>query len=203
MRDQIEAVLEDFAPAAIKTGALGTAEIIEAVAARTGGCRLVVDPVMIASHGIGLTDDGAMDALRTLLLPRAELVTPNAPEAARLAGITVATLADMKEAAQRIAAFGANAVLVKGGHIEGDAVDILWHSGAFHEFRAPRITARHTHGTGCTLSAAITALLARGESLPEAVAAAKRFVTEAIRTAPGLGGGSGPLNHWADPANPL
>ena len=202
---QIDAVLADLPPMAAKTGALGTAAIIEAVAARKVGTPdfpLVVDPVMIGKHGAPLVDASARTALRELLIPRAALVTPNLPEAAELAGLPVHNIDQMKDAALRIADLGARAVLVKGGHLAGpgfeaETVDILLHEGVFTEFRAARINTRHTHGTGCTYSAAITAELARGTLLEHAVERAKSFVTEAIRSAPGLGKGSGPLNHHA------
>jgi hydroxymethylpyrimidine/phosphomethylpyrimidine kinase len=197
--EQLDAVLEDLAPQAIKTGALGSAAIVEAVASRKFACPLVVDPVMIGKRGARLIDLEARSALRRLLLPRATLVTPNLDEAAELAGMEVRDLHSMREAARRIAHLGARSVLVKGGHLnEGEAIDILWHDGNFTEFSAPRLDTRHTHGTGCTYSAAIAACLARGLSLPEAVAKAKDFVHEAIRTAPGLGAGSGPLNLFAE-----
>lgn len=200
VKDQIEAVLEDLAPAAVKTGALGSAAVVRAIAARNFHCPLVIDPVAIGSRGTRLTDPAALTLLRDLLLPRAALVTPNLPEAADLAGMDVCNVDDMREAARRIARLGARAVLVKGGHLEeGDAVDVLLSAGVFREFRSPRIDTRHTHGTGCTYSAAVTALLARGMNLEDAVAGAKAFVTEAIRTAPGIGAGAGPLNHWAEP----
>jgi hydroxymethylpyrimidine/phosphomethylpyrimidine kinase len=158
-----------------------------------------VDPVMISKHGAPLMPEEARHALAAKLLPNAYLVTPNLPEAAALAGIDIAGLEDMREAAQRIAILGAKSVLVKGGHLAGDAVDLLLHGGQFFEFATPRIDTRHTHGTGCSYSAAITALLARGLSIPEAVAQAKAWITEAIRTNPGLGHGSGPVNHFARP----
>jgi len=159
----------------------------------------VIDPVMIGKHGAHLMDVDARSALRRLLLPRASLVTPNLDEAAELAGMEVRDLDAMREAARRIADFGVKSVLIKGGHLAGDAVDILWHGGIFSEYRSPRLETRHTHGTGCTYSAAITACLARGVSVPDAVDEAKKFIHEAIRTAPGLGGGSGPVNFWAAP----
>lgn len=201
---QIDAVLTDLRPRAAKTGALGTAAIIKAVAARKMDFPLVIDPVMIGKHGADLLDANARTALRELLIPRAAIVTPNLPEAADLASLPVTNVDQMKEAALRIARAGARAVLIKGGHLEGPAfetetVDILLHEGAFTEFRSPRIHTRHTHGTGCTYSAAITAFLARSFSIPDAVARAKRFIDEAIRTSPGLGAGAGPVNHWADP----
>ncbi len=194
--EQIDAVLEDLTPQAVKTGALGTAEIVEAVAARSFPGPLVVDPVMVSSRGVRLLGEEAQAALCGLLLPRAALVTPNLAEAAALAEMNVFDLATMREAAVRIAEFGVRSVLVKGGHLEGPAVDLLLHDGQFTEFTAPRLDTRHTHGTGCTYSAAITAHLARGLDVVEAVRHAKAFVHSAIQTAPGLGAGSGPLNHW-------
>ncbi len=196
---QIEAVISDIPPAAAKTGALGNKDIIAAVAEKASAFRfpLVVDPVMISKHGAPLLAPDAVDFLKTRLLPRAFLVTPNLQEAEQLAGTAVRDIASMRAAAQRIAEFGPQAVLVKGGHLAGDAVDVLLHTGAFLEFTAPRIATRHSHGTGCAYSAAITALLARGSALPDAVDRAKRFITEAIRTNPGLGGGSGPVNHFS------
>jgi len=196
--EQIDAVLEDLPPLAAKTGALGTAAIIEAVAACGLKCPLVVDPVMIGKHGAPLMDLAGREALRRLLLPQAALITPNLPEAAELAGIPVEDFDQMREAAVRIARFGARSVLIKGGHLQGDAVDLLFLDGKFTELRAARIDTLHTHGTGCTYSAAITAFLARGFPMVEAVTRAKRFIDDAIRTNPGLGAGSGPVNHWAE-----
>lgn len=194
---QIAAVLEDLPPQAAKTGALGTAAVVEAVAGCTLQCPLVVDPVMIGKHGAPLLDATARAALRTLLLPKAALVTPNLHEAAELADMPVDSLDQMREAAVRIARFGRLAVLIKGGHLKDDAVDLFYQDGEFTELRAARIDTRHTHGTGCTYSAAITAWLARGLPMVEAVRRAKRFIDEAIRTNPGLGAGAGPVNHWA------
>ena len=190
--EQIDAVLEDTPPQAIKTGALGNAAVMEAIAAGKFTCPLVVDPVMIGKHGGCLTEGtGWRDLLR-----RATLVTPNLAEAAELAGFAVENPAQMRDAASRIAESGVGAVLIKGGHLEGDALDILLANGVFTEFRSERTVSRHTHGTGCTYSAAITAFLALGLPLQEAVRRAKRFITEAIRSAPGLGSGAGPVNHW-------
>lgn len=194
---QIDAVIEDLPPQAAKTGALGTAGIIRAIAARDLKCPLVVDPVLSGKHGAKLTENLA--ALRDLLIPKAALVTPNLHEAEELAEMPVRTPDEMREAALRIARLGAGAVLVKGGHLDGDPVDILYQDGAFTELRSQRFETPHTHGTGCTYSAAITAFLARGMEIAEAVARAKRFIDAAIRTNPGLGAGSGPVNHWADP----
>lgn len=197
---QIRAVVEDIPPQAAKTGALGSAEVVHAVAeiAREFTFPLVIDPVMISKHGAPLLSVDAQEVFRRELLPQAALLTPNLPEAAALVGFDVHDLASMREAAQRLVDLGAAAVLVKGGHLAtGDAVDLLlWQSG-WHEFTAPRIATRHTHGTGCTYSAAITAGLAQGQDLVSAITAAKAFVTAAIRTAPGFGEGAGPLNHFA------
>jgi hydroxymethylpyrimidine/phosphomethylpyrimidine kinase len=202
--EQFDAVLEDLTPQAIKTGALGTAAIVEAIAGRRFVCPLVVDPVMVGKHGLGkhalaLMDVDARSAMRRLLLPRAALVTPNLDEAAEMAGIAVQDAESMREAARRIAGLGVGAVLVKGGHLAGgEALDILWAGGDFTEFRMARVESRHTHGTGCVYSAAITAGLARGLGIVEAVGRAKGFVHAAILNAPGIGGGSGPLGLWGD-----
>ena len=196
VRRQVEAVLADIPPTAVNTGALGSEWMIRMVA-KLELPKLVVDPVMVSKHGASLMTDEARHALAAKLLPNAYLVTPNLPEAAALTGIDINGLDDMREAAQRIAILGAKSVLVKGGHLAGDAVDILLHGGSLYEFQAPRIETPHTHGTGCSYSAAITALLAQGVAVPEAVAHAKEWITEAIRTNPGLGRGSGPVNHFA------
>jgi hydroxymethylpyrimidine/phosphomethylpyrimidine kinase len=196
---QLRAVLDDIPPNAAKTGALGNRSIVEAVARAAADFRfpLVVDPVILSQHGRPLTSDDAVNAIREELLPQASLVTPNLAEAEALTGLEVRNLEGMRRAARRLHDMGAKAVLVKGGHLEGDAVDLFFTSGVTREFRAARIETRHTHGTGCTYSAAITAELARGALLEDAVERAKAFVTEAIRSAPGLGRGSGPLNHHA------
>lgn len=199
VRAQVEAVVADIPPRAVKTGALGNAGIIEAVAELAAGLRapLVVDPVMISKHGAPLIDPDARPVLQEKLLPRAALVTPNLHEAAALAGHEIRSAADMERAARRILERTGTAVLVKGGHLEGEAVDVLCWQGGIRRYAAPRHETPHTHGTGCTYSAAITACLALGLELPDAVARAKRYITEAIRTNPGLGGGSGPVNHHA------
>ena len=193
---QLEAVLEDIPPAAAKIGALGTAEVIRAVARRAGSFNfpLVVDPVMISKHGVALLDCEAADVMRRELLPAAFLVTPNSLEASRLSGIQVDDPASMEEAAAAIASLGPRNVLIKGGHLTEDARDVLWAGGTLHRLHSDRLESRNTHGTGCVLSAAITARLARGEGLMEAVRGAKRFITQAIRTSPGLGRGLGPTN---------
>jgi hydroxymethylpyrimidine/phosphomethylpyrimidine kinase len=198
--EQLAAVIEDIPPGAAKTGALGSAEMVEAVAQAAAGFSfpLVVDPVMVSKHGLSLLPSAAVAAIRDLLLPRAFLITPNVPEAEALTGITIRTLDDMRRAACRLRELGARAVLIKGGHLEGDATDLLFDGAGWHEFPAPRVATPHTHGTGCTYSAAITAGLAQGLGLPIAVGRAKRFIHEAIRTNPGLGQGSGPVNHHAE-----
>jgi hydroxymethylpyrimidine/phosphomethylpyrimidine kinase len=200
--EQVRAVISDMPPAAAKTGALGNREIIEAVAALAADFRfpLIVDPVLISKHGAALLASDAIEILKTRLLPQAFLVTPNLEEAAILAGLDVRDVDSMRVAARKISEMGPPAVLVKGGHLAGDAIDVLLDQGEWTEFTAPRVETRHTHGTGCTYSAAITASLAAGLELPTAIRNAKRYITEAIRTNPGLGRGSGPVNHHA-PAN--
>jgi hydroxymethylpyrimidine/phosphomethylpyrimidine kinase len=199
---QLRAVLDDIPPTAAKTGALGNRSIIQGVAqaARDFHFPLVVDPVLVSKQGrslVGGDSGAALQSIRHELLPYASLVTPNLDEAAALTGLEVKDLEGMYRAARELHKMGAKAVLVKGGHLEGDAVDVLYTPGFTREFRVPRIETRQTHGTGCTYSAAITAELARGALLEDAVALAKAFITEAIRTAPGLGRGSGPVNHHA------
>jgi hydroxymethylpyrimidine/phosphomethylpyrimidine kinase len=196
---QIRAVVEDIRPGAAKTGALGNREIVEAVAeaASAFDFPLVVDPVMISKHGAPLIAEEARHVLKTALLPKASLLTPNLHEAAALTGLDVADIAGMRRAAERLCGLGAKAVLVKGGHLAGSATDVLFSDGQWFEFPGEQIPTRHTHGTGCTYSAAIAAALARGFGLVAAIRLAKTFITEAIRTNPGLGGGSGPVNHHA------
>ena len=197
--DQIRAVVGDIPPGAAKTGALGNRGIIEAVAALATGFSfpLIVDPVMVSKHGAPLLEADAVGALKARLLPLAFLLTPNLHEAELLTGTEVRDVAGMRRAAETLAAFGPQAVLVKGGHLAGDSTDVLFYQGQWQEFTSPRIATRNTHGTGCTFSAAITASLAHGYELPDAVERAKRYITEAIRGNPGLGAGSGPLDHHA------
>ncbi len=187
-------------PAVLGLGALGNRSIVHAVAGAAADFRFpfVVDPVMVSKHGRLLVTKDALEAMRDELIRQASLVTPNLAEASALTGREVQDLDGMHQAAREIHGMGAKAVLVKGGHLAGDAVDVLYMSGGLtRQFRAPRIETKNTHGTGCTYSAAITAELARGTLLEHAVERAKSFVTEAIRSAPGLGKGSGPLNHHA------
>lgn len=200
LAQQVDHLLADLVPGAAKTGALGNAALVEVVASRAKAFTfpLVVDPVMISKHGHPLIDASAVQVLERQLLPHTFLVTPNAHEAAALARRPVETLAQAKDAAKAIAQLGAKNVLVKGGHLEGAAVDVLLQAdGAVHELFAERIATTHTHGTGCTSSAAVTARLAQGASLLDAVKGAKAWLTSAIATAPGLGHGVGPVNHFA------
>ena len=201
--EQLEAVLEDIRPGAAKTGALGSAEVVRAIARAAGqfDFPLVVDPVMISKHGASLMAGDARRALLEELMPRAYLITPNTHEAAALSGMRVTNLDEMRKAAERLHQLGAQHVLVKGGHSTGNAIDVLFAGGGMLEFPAERIDTVHTHGTGCTYSAAITAELSKGLPLETAVERAKQFITEAIRTNPGLGGGAGPVNHFATRIN--
>ncbi len=196
---QLEAVLQDIPPQAAKTGALGDEKLLRAIAgaARKFRFPLVVDPVMVSKHGAPLFKESAARVFIKKLLPYAALVTPNLCEAQVLSGIKVRDPESMEKAARIIAGFGPQAVLVKGGHLQGEALDLLLWQGRVRTFKSPRLRTRHTHGTGCTYSAAITAGLAKGQGLVSAIAAAKKFITRAIRTSPGLGHGMGPVNHFA------
>jgi len=195
---QMEAVASDMPVAAAKTGMLATAAIVSAVAAAIERLRLplvVVDPVMIAKSGDRLLDRDAETAYRERLLPLATVVTPNLPEAESLLGRPVRTLAEMREAARALRAMGPRAVVVKGGHLEGDAVDVFWDGERMEDLSAPRIATKNTHGTGCTYSAAIAARLALGDPLLDAVRGAKAYLTEAIRRSYSIGRGHGPVDH--------
>jgi len=198
---QIDAVAEDIAIDAVKTGMLATAEIVDAVASaivRWKLPNLVVDPVMVAKSGDVLLTEPAVEAIRRSLLPLAAVLTPNRPEAERLLGLSVSNRDEARDAARRLVDLGPRAVVVKGGHFdEADIVDLLYDGSTFHEFRHPRLQTRHTHGTGCTFAAAVTAHLALGCDVGEATRRAKAYVHHAIDTAPGIGGGIGPVNHWA------
>ena len=196
---QIEAIASDFAIAATKIGMLATAAIIEAVAdavTRLSLNAVVLDPVMVAKGGDHLLEPSAVAALREKLIPLAAVLTPNVPEAEALTGLAIASVADQREAAARLIGLGARIVVVKGGHLSGRAVDV-WHDGTRAiELDAERIDTPHTHGTGCTFSSAIAACLALGHAPEDAARRAKAYVTGAIRHAPGLGHGHGPLHHF-------
>lgn len=199
VRAQIEAVASDLRPAAFKTGMLATAALVEAVAGAIAELELgnyVLDPVMVATSGDRLLDRDAESRILAMLLPQAALVTPNLDEASILLGGPVRTPAEMREAARELVSLGAGAALVKGGHLEAEElVDVLFDGEEWREWRRPKLATTSTHGTGCTLSAAVAAGLAHGRSLPNAVADALDYVHRAIAAAPGLGGGHGPLNH--------
>lgn len=198
IRAQIDAVLEDIGADVAKTGMLSSPAIIEEVARCVSrwNLRLVVDPVMMAKSGDPLLQPEAVTTLSTALLPLAEVITPNLYEAEVLTGQRIETLDDMRAAAQVIYALGPRHVVVKGGHRVADPVDVYFDGERFVELRGERILTRHTHGTGCTFSAAIAAFIARGLPVDAAVAGAKYYITEAIRHAPGLGSGHGPVEHF-------
>jgi len=197
---QIEAVVSDIGCDAVKTGMLANSTIVEAVAAAVESLELpnlVVDPVMVAKSGDHLLDEEAVHAMRWTLLRLARVVTPNIPEAEVLAKMSIGSLADMREAAARIAALKPAAVVIKGGHLPGpEVVDLLFEHGRLTEFIGPRIEGRNTHGTGCTFAAAIAAHLAKGAALADAVPAAKAYVEGAMRNGIALGKGHRPLNHF-------
>jgi hydroxymethylpyrimidine/phosphomethylpyrimidine kinase len=196
---QIDAIMDDIGAHALKTGMLANSAIIEIVARkiREHGIRnLVVDPVMVAKGGDRLLRKDAIEALRSRLIPLATVVTPNLPEAEELTGFKLARAGAIKEAAKRIVEMGAKSVVIKGGHRRGPATDLFYDGKNFSDLVAARVRTRHTHGTGCTFSAAIAANLAKGEKLEKAVRDAKRFISDAIRGAFPVGAGHGPVHHF-------
>ncbi|MBV9510383.1 MAG: bifunctional hydroxymethylpyrimidine kinase/phosphomethylpyrimidine kinase [Caulobacteraceae bacterium] len=196
---QARAVLDDIGADTIKTGMLGERAVIETVAElldQATSVPAVIDPVMVAKGGAHLLAAEAIAALRALLVPRAALLTPNAPEAEALTGMSIKTSDDLRRAGEALLRGGARAVLMKGGHVEGETVtDVLMTPAGETTFAGPRIETRHTHGTGCTLASACAVGLAQGMTLEAAVARAWGYVAEAIRNAPGFGAGAGPLDH--------
>jgi hydroxymethylpyrimidine/phosphomethylpyrimidine kinase len=196
---QVTSVVSDIGADAVKIGMLANADVVRAVTAAIRELRLepvVLDPVMIAKGGDRLLEADAVDALRRNLLPCVHIVTPNIPEAEVLAGRSISSIADMGEAGRRLLEYGPRAVLVKGGHAEGnESIDVLCLPAAIVEIRGPRLPGRNTHGTGCTLSSAIAANLANGLPIEEAVKEARRYLEGAIRHAPDVGHGHGPLHH--------
>ncbi|WP_176582862.1 bifunctional hydroxymethylpyrimidine kinase/phosphomethylpyrimidine kinase [Streptomyces marincola] len=194
---QYRSVVDDIGVEAVKTGMLATAELVETVAdlLATTDAPVVVDPVGVSKHGDTLLAPEALDAMRTRLLPAATVVTPNLAEAAYLTGVHVRDETDLRRAAAAVLAHGPRWALIKGGHLPGDAVDLLTDGTEEHWLRAPRLSNRHTHGTGCTLASAIAARLAHGDGVADAVAAAKDYVTGAIAAGFPLGGGIGPVDH--------
>lgn len=194
---QLRSVLSDIGADAVKTGMLGTAASARAVAdaLRRVAAPVVVDPVAASGHGEGLLAAGALEVLANRLLPIASVVTPNLAEVRELTGIQVDSEADMPRAAAAVRALGPRWVLIKGGHLRGDPVDLLSDGEQSYRFAAPRLPGHHTHGTGCTLASAIASWLARGQDVPGAVARAKEYVTGAIRASFPLGSGTGPVDH--------
>jgi hydroxymethylpyrimidine kinase/phosphomethylpyrimidine kinase len=200
IEQQMDSVLSDIGADAAKTGMLATPEIVEVVAAgikRHNVQPLVIDPVMVAKSGDSLLSEDTRQILKTTLLQLATVVTPNLPEAEVLCGHPVKTLDDMHAAARRIYDLGPDNVLVKGGHLEGRAVDLLFDGRSFETFDAPRLNQHNTHGTGCTFSAALATFLAGGDVIAEAVGKAKKFITRAIAQGLDIGSGHGPTNPYA------
>ncbi|MGW1885358.1 bifunctional hydroxymethylpyrimidine kinase/phosphomethylpyrimidine kinase [Streptomyces sp. NPDC001970] len=197
VRAQFRSVVDDIGVQAVKTGMLASAELVETVAELLAGtdAPVVVDPVGVSKHGDALLAASALDSVRTRLLPAATVATPNLDEVAQLTGVQVKTETDLRRAAEAVLAYGPRWALIKGGHLEGDAVDLLTDGTEEYWLRAPRHDNRHTHGTGCTLASAVASGLAKGLSVPEASRAAKEYVTGAIAAGFALGGGIGPVDH--------
>lgn len=200
IQQQMRVVLEDIGADCLKTGMLHSPEVIESVCAiiesHAAGIPLVVDPVMVAKGGAALLEIDAIATLRDRLLPLARIITPNIPEAEALLEKPITSINDMKSAAEELKSLGPAAVLVKGGHMAGDALsDVLLDDDGFHIFETRRIDTVHTHGTGCTLASAIATGIAQGLALPKAVGRAQAYVVAAIRGAPGYGQGHGPVDH--------
>ncbi|MEV4684115.1 bifunctional hydroxymethylpyrimidine kinase/phosphomethylpyrimidine kinase [Streptomyces kurssanovii] len=197
VRAQYRSVVDDIGVQAVKTGMLSSAELVVTVAELLAGtdAPVVVDPVGVSKHGDPLLAASALDSVRTKLLPAATVATPNLDEVAQLTGIEVRDEAGMRRAAEAVLGFGPRWALIKGGHLAGDAVDLLTDGDEEHWLRAPRHDNRHTHGTGCTLASAVASGLAQGKTVPEAVLAAKEYVTGAIAAGFALGSGIGPVDH--------
>lgn len=201
IRAELEAVYDDIPPDAVKTGMLSTPEIVDTVADFLRGnnrAPLVVDPVMVATTGARLLEDEAIEVYKKKLIPLATVITPNIPEAEVLSGLSISSLGDMKKAAEKLMELGPGAVLVKGGHSVEDATDVLFDGKDFHEFPGERVDTENTHGTGCTLSSAIAVMLAKEQSLSEAMFYAKKYLTGALVEAQHekIGHGSGPVHHF-------
>lgn len=202
--EQLTSVAEDLPPQAVKTGMLVNEEIIASVAdfaSSSGWEKLIVDPVMIAKGGASLLEDKSIETLINRLLPVAYVITPNIPEAETLTGREILNIDDSRKAAEDLYKMGAKHVVIKGGHQSQSqslyATDILYDGTGFYEFTSPRVSTPHTHGTGCTFSAVITAELAKGKPVYDSVQTAKKFITAAITHSLGIGSGHGPTNHWA------
>ena len=198
---QMDAVFEDIFPDAVKIGMLSTPECMQAVAGKLKEYKpqnVVIDPVMYAKNGCALMQPYAIDTLIKTIIPLADVLTPNIPEAEKIAEMKIETVADMEAAAKKICAMGCKAIVVKGGHHIGDAVDVLFDGKDFYHFETERIETKNTHGTGCTFSSAIAANLANGMTVAEAVKAAKNYVTTAIKHSLAKGKGCGPTHHFVD-----
>lgn len=197
---QIDAVFDDFDVAAVKTGMLSSAEIVRVVARMLGQqkvANLIVDPVMLSKSGHALLKPDAVETLRAELIPLALVITPNVHEAQQLSGMEIKTLADARQAAKALHKLGCRNVLIKGGHLLAErGTDLLYDGRFFNVYKGDYIDTPHTHGTGCTFASAIAAQVARGQALPEAVRAAKAYVTDAIRHGLAIGHGKGPTNHF-------
>ncbi|WP_226035805.1 bifunctional hydroxymethylpyrimidine kinase/phosphomethylpyrimidine kinase [Aquibacillus saliphilus] len=196
---QLDSVFSDIKPDAVKTGMIATVDMMELIAEvlKKQSVHYVIDPVMVAKSGDALMEEPSREVIRDVLLPLASVVTPNVPEAEILVDFTITSTEDAKKAAKVIVnQLGAQAAVVKGGHLTGEAIDVLYDKRDFHYFKSERTSTKHTHGTGCTFSAVITAELVKGKAVAEAVAIAKEFITDAIHYSLGIGKGNGPTNHW-------
>ena len=201
IRKQIDAVFEDIPPDAVKIGMLSTPQCMEAVAEKLmlyNPENVVIDPVMYAKNGSPLMQISAIDTLIRTIIPLADILTPNIPEAEKIAGTRITSVTDMEETAKKIRDMGCKAVLVKGGHLSGNALDVLFDGENMHHFETERIETKNTHGTGCTFSSAIASRLALGADMPEAVRKAKIYVTTAIQHSLAIGHGHGPTHHFYD-----
>ncbi|MEC1682774.1 bifunctional hydroxymethylpyrimidine kinase/phosphomethylpyrimidine kinase [Bacillus mojavensis] len=208
LREQIDAVAEDLRPDAVKTGMLWNAEMIEEVARKIDQyelSRVIVDPVMIAKGGASLLRDESIATLKELLIPRSYAITPNVPEAEALTGMVIRSLDDRKKAAEQLVKMGAQHVIIKGGHQPEDnhITDLLFDGNMFMQISHPYIDTKHTHGTGCTFAAALTAQTAKGDSIHQAFEVAANFVREAVENTLGIGSGHGPTNHFAFKRNSI
>ncbi|MEK4969967.1 bifunctional hydroxymethylpyrimidine kinase/phosphomethylpyrimidine kinase [Cytobacillus sp. FSL R7-0696] len=199
IKDQIEAVFDDIQVDAVKIGMLSSSETVKIVADRLNHYSpkvIVLDPVMVSKGGHHLLKEQAIEALKAKMLPLATVITPNIPEAEVLSGMTIRTVEDMEQACKKLYELGPKAVLLKGGHLEGEPNDLLWDGQSFNWFNGRRVETKNTHGTGCTLSSAIAAGLAKGEELIEAIQSAKNYISIAIEHSLALGHGHGPTNHF-------
>ncbi|WP_407271701.1 bifunctional hydroxymethylpyrimidine kinase/phosphomethylpyrimidine kinase [Radiobacillus sp. PE A8.2] len=196
---QLHAVFNDIEPDAVKTGMIATIEMMEMLAdfLKDKSVDYVIDPVMVAKSGHALMEEPSRKVIRDMLVPLATVVTPNIPEAEILVDFKIDNIDDAKRAAKVIVnELGAKAAVVKGGHLSGEAIDVLYDKQDFHYYKSARTETKHTHGTGCTFSAVITAELAKGKSIAKAVTIGKKFITDAIQYSLGVGKGNGPTNHW-------